>query len=137
MYQWTLYDHGRALQSVFWRNDAAVLRLAGAANLPHDLYPDAVPWMAFLRAFDAPRDGAEGMLNQQITPYSYVGQNVSAERTEQINVPAGRLPRTQSHRTSRHCDDNAELAALRPARHQAGNSQEHALLPGDAALPAA
>jgi hypothetical protein len=89
MYQWTLYDHGRALQSVFWRNDAAVLRLAGAPDLPHDLYPDAVPWMAFLRAFDTPRDGAEGMLKQQITPYSYVGQNVWAERSEQIKVPAG------------------------------------------------
>ena len=23
MYQWTLYDHGRALQSAFWRNDAS------------------------------------------------------------------------------------------------------------------
>jgi len=89
MYQWTLYDHGRALQSVFWRNDAAVLRLAGAPDLPHDLYPDAVPWMAFLRTFDTPRDGAQGMLNQQITPYSYVGQNVWVERLEQIAVPAG------------------------------------------------
>jgi hypothetical protein len=89
MYQWTLYDHGRALQSVFWRNDAAILRLAGAPDLPHDLYPDAVPWMAFLRVFNTPRDGAEAMLNQQITPYSYVGQNVSGGRSEQINVPAG------------------------------------------------
>jgi hypothetical protein len=89
MYQWTLYDHGRALQSVFWRNDAAVLRLSGAPDLPHDLYPDAVPWMAFLRPFATPRDGAEGILNQQITPYSYVGQNVWAERVEQITVPAG------------------------------------------------
>jgi hypothetical protein len=26
MCQWTLYDHGRALQNMFWRNDAAVLR---------------------------------------------------------------------------------------------------------------
>ncbi len=89
LYQWTLYDHGRALQSTFWRNDAAVLRLAGAADLPPDLYPDAVPWMAFLRAFATPRDGAEGMLNQQLTPYSYVAQDVSATRLEQITVPAG------------------------------------------------
>jgi hypothetical protein len=89
MYQWTLYDHGRALQSAFWRNDAAVLRMAGAVDLPHDLYPDAVPWVAFLRALEAPRAGAEGILNQQITPYSYVGQDVSAERIEQITVPAG------------------------------------------------
>ncbi len=89
MYQWTLYDHGRALQSAFWRNDAPVLRLAGAPNLPHDLYPDAVPWMAFLRVLDAPREGGEGALHQQITPYSYVGQNVVAKGIEQISVPAG------------------------------------------------
>ncbi len=89
MYQWTLYDHGRALQRAFWRNDAAVLRLAGAADLPHDLYPDSVPWMAFLRVLDAPRDGAEGMLHQQITPYSYVGQEVWAKSSEPISVPAG------------------------------------------------
>jgi hypothetical protein len=89
MYQWTLYDHGRALQSAFWRNDATVMRLAGAVDLPHDLYPDSVPWTAFLRVLDAPRDGAKGSLYQQITPYSYVGQEVSARGTEQINVPAG------------------------------------------------
>jgi hypothetical protein len=89
LYQWTLYDHGRALQSAFWRNDAAVLRLAGAADLPPDLYPDSVPWVAFLRVLDAPRDGAEGMLHQQITPYSYVGQRVWAKGPEEIRVPAG------------------------------------------------
>jgi hypothetical protein len=89
MYKWTLYDHGRALQSAFWRNDAAVLRLAGAADLPHDLYPDSVPWMAFLRVLDAPRHGAEGMLHQQITPYSYIGQEVWAKSSEPISVPAG------------------------------------------------
>ena len=89
MYQWTLYDHGRALQSAFWRNDAAVLRLAGAADLPHDLYPDSVPWVAFLRVLDAPRNGAEGMLHQQITPYSYVGQEVWVAGSEQVSVPAG------------------------------------------------
>ena len=91
MYQWTLYDRGRALQSAFWRNDAPVLRLAGAADLPHDLYPDAVPWMAFLRVLDAPGEGGEGALHQQITPYSYVGQNVKAKGIEQITVPAGRF----------------------------------------------
>ena len=89
MYRWTLYDHGRALQSAFWRNDAAVLRLAGAADLPHDLYPDSVPWVAFLRVLDAPRDGGEGMIHQQITPYSYVGQEVWAAGSEPISVPAG------------------------------------------------
>jgi hypothetical protein len=89
MYKWTLYDHGRALQSAFWRNDAAVMRLAGAAELPHDLYPDSVPWMAFLRVLDSPSVGAEGMIHQQITPYSYVGQEVWAATSESITVPAG------------------------------------------------
>jgi hypothetical protein len=89
MYQWTLYDHGRALQSTFWRNDATIMRLAGAADLPHDLYPDSVPWVAFLRVLNAPRDGAGGTLHQQITPYSYVGQEVSAKAAEQISIPAG------------------------------------------------
>jgi hypothetical protein len=88
MFQWALYDGGRALQSRFWRNDAAA-QLAGARDLPVELYPDAVPWMAFLRVLDAPREGASGTLNQQITPYSYVGQEVSAKGTEQISVPAG------------------------------------------------
>src|ERR1035437_8065541 len=55
----------------------------------HDLYPDSVPWVAFLRVLDAPRDGAEGMLHQQITPYSYVGQEVWANSSKQISVPAG------------------------------------------------
>ena len=69
-------------------------RRGGAAagrgrDLPHDLYPDAVPWVAFLRVLEAPREGAEGILNQQITPYSYVGQDVSAKGIEQITVPAG------------------------------------------------
>lgn len=89
MYKWTLYEHGRALQSAFWRNDAAMMRLAGAADLPHDLYPDSVPWVAFLRVLDAPRDGAEGMIHQQITPYSYVGQEVWAASSDPITVPAG------------------------------------------------
>lgn len=89
IYQWTLYDHGRALQSAFWRNDARVMRLAGAADLPPALYPDSVPWVAFLRVLDAPRAGAEGILDQQITPYSYVGQEVWAENSEPISVPAG------------------------------------------------
>jgi hypothetical protein len=88
MFQWVLYDGGRALQSRFWRNDAAA-RLDGARNLPVDLYPDAIPWMVLLRVLDAPREGAGGTLNQQITPYSYVGQEVSAKGIEQISVPAG------------------------------------------------
>jgi hypothetical protein len=45
--------------------------------------------VAFLRVLDAPRAGAEGILDQQITPYSYVGQEVWAENSEPISVPAG------------------------------------------------
>jgi hypothetical protein len=89
MYHWTLYDRGRLSQSAFWRNDATVLHLAGAPDLPHDLYPDSVPWSAFLRVLSPPREGAEGMLDQQITPYSYVGQEVVVQGPEQITVPAG------------------------------------------------
>jgi hypothetical protein len=88
MFGWTLYDHGRSLKSAFWRNDPA-LRLAGAADLPDDLYPDALPGMAFLRALDAPRYGSEGELHQQLTPSSYVGQNVTATGPEQVHVAAG------------------------------------------------
>ena len=89
MYHWTLYDRGRLSQSAFWRNDATLLHLAGAPDLPHDLYPDSVPWSAFLRVLSAPREGAEGMLDQQITPYSYVGQEVVVKGPERITVPAG------------------------------------------------
>jgi hypothetical protein len=88
MFQWALYDGGRALQSRFWRNDTT-LQLTGARNLPVDLYPDAVPWTAFLRVLDAPREGSSGRLNQQITPYNYVGQEVAVNGTELISVPAG------------------------------------------------
>lgn len=88
MFGWTLYDNGRPLKSTFWRNDPA-LRLAGAANLPHDLYPDAIPPMAFLRVLGTPHDGAEGTLHQQLSPYSYVGQNVWASDVQTLHVPAG------------------------------------------------
>jgi hypothetical protein len=88
MFGWTLYDRGRPLKSTFWRNDPA-LRLAGAANLPTNLYPDSIPGLAFLRVLSAPRDGAEGTLHQQLTPYSYVDQTVWAMGTQMVHVPAG------------------------------------------------
>ena len=87
--QWTLYDHGRALQSAFWRNDAAVMRLAGAADLPHDLYPDSVPWMAFMRVLDAPRDGAEGNCISRSRPTATSARRFGPSGTEPITVPAG------------------------------------------------
>jgi hypothetical protein len=88
MFGWTLYDNGRPLKSTFWRNDPA-LRLAGAGDLPHDLYPEAIPPMAFLRVLGTPRNGAQGTLHQQLSPYSYVGQTVWASDTETLHVPAG------------------------------------------------
>jgi hypothetical protein len=88
MFQWTLFENGRALQSRFWRSDARP-KLTGAPDLPNYLYPDAVPWMAFLRVLGTPREGAEGTLNQQITPYNYVGQDVTVGRVENVTVPAG------------------------------------------------
>lgn len=88
MFEWTLFETGRALQSRFWRSDARP-RLSGAPDLPNYLYPDAIPWGALLRVLDAPREGAEGTLNQQITPYNYVGQDVTVGRIERITVPAG------------------------------------------------
>jgi hypothetical protein len=91
MFQWALFDNGRALQSRFWRSDARP-KLTGAPDLPTYLYPDAVPWMAFLRVLDAPnvpREGAQGTLNQQLTPYNYVGQDVTVGSVESVTVPAG------------------------------------------------
>jgi hypothetical protein len=88
IFEWTLFENGRALQSRFWRSDVRP-RVIGAPDLPNYLYPDAIPWMAFLRVLDAPREGAEGTLNQQITPYNYVGQDITVGRTERITVPAG------------------------------------------------
>ena len=91
MFQWTLFGNGRALQSRFWRSDARP-KLTGAPDLPSYLYPDAVPWMAFLRVLDAPNvpsEGAVGTLNQQLTPYNYVGQDVTVGRVENVTVPAG------------------------------------------------
>jgi hypothetical protein len=85
----TMYDEsGRALKSVFWRNDPA-LKVAGAADFPRDLCPDSVPALAFLRALQAPRKGAGGTLSQQVTPYNYVKQDVRASDTERVEVPAG------------------------------------------------
>ena len=88
MFEWTLFDSGRALQSRFWRSDSRP-RLTGSPDLPNYLYPDAIPWMALLRVLGGPREGAEGTLNQQITPYNYVGQDVSVGPIEPITVPAG------------------------------------------------
>ena len=80
----------------------------------------------FCALLGAPRADAEGMLNQQITPYSYVGQDVYAEGMNRSPYRRA-VFRTEDHRTSGHRDRNAKLAAFHSARHQAGNSQEHTL----------
>lgn len=84
-----MYDtNGRVLTSSFWRNDPA-MRIAGAANFPPDIYPDSVPPAAFVRVLGAIQDGAKGELNQQISPYGYVGQTVRVECVQRITVAAG------------------------------------------------
>ena len=121
MYKWTLFDNGRALQSAFWRNDAAVMRLAGAADLPHDLYPDSVPWMAFMRVLDAPRDGAEGCLISKSRLTAMSAKRFGPGRRKYKRT-GRQLLRVQGHRESGHRDHDAELAALRLANHQACNA---------------
>lgn len=89
MFGWTMYDEkGRALKSSFWRNDPA-MRIAGAVNFPSNIYPAAVPPAAFVRVLGTLQSGAKGELNQQISPYSYVGQYVRVAGLEQVTVPAG------------------------------------------------
>jgi hypothetical protein len=50
--------------------------------------------MAFLRVLDAPAEGAQGTLNQQLTPYNYVGQEVSVGKVQQLTVLAGSFSAT-------------------------------------------
>lgn len=89
MFGGTMYDaKGQALKSSFWRNDPA-MRIAGAVNFPPNIYPAAVPPAAFVRVLGTLESGAKGELNQQISPYSYVGQYVRVSDLEQITVPAG------------------------------------------------
>ena len=91
LFQWTLYDDGAPLQSRYWRSEPELVSSSGSCALPPGLYPDAVPWTAFLRVLEAPREGAVGVLNQQITPGSYVGQDVSATNVECVRVIAGKF----------------------------------------------
>lgn len=89
MFGWTMYDSdGRPLKSSYWRNDPA-LKVTGGANFPADLYPDTVPPEAFLRVLAIPREGAQGSIRQQISPYGLLGQNVDVEAAEKVSVPAG------------------------------------------------
>ena len=89
LFGWTLYsDSGTVLKSSFWRNDPG-LKLAGAASFPSDLYPDTVPGIAFSRALGKLHPGAAAVLNQQLTPYSYVTQDVTVSGLERVTVPAG------------------------------------------------
>src|SRR5579883_2874706 len=91
----TMFSHGgRRLQSQFWRNDRA-LKITGAADFPSDLYPSALPASALPRALDSLHAGAQGTLNQQITPYGYVNQKVSVEKTVRLKVPAGEFSACQ------------------------------------------
>jgi hypothetical protein len=87
----TMYDnHGRPLQSEFWRNDRQ-LKITGAADFPPDLYPEALPAIALARAVDFTRQGASGRINQQLSPYGFVDQTITVKDSYQLQVPAGRF----------------------------------------------
>jgi hypothetical protein len=89
MFGRTMYDQNNLpLKSEFWRNDRE-LKITGAADFPPDLYPSAVPAAAVARVLHSLHDGAQGTLNQQITPYGYVHMRVRVQQSEQLAVPAG------------------------------------------------
>jgi hypothetical protein len=91
MFGRTMYDaNGHPLQSDFWRNDRE-LRITGAADFPADLYPQALPAIALLRALDSLQQGSSGKINQQLSPYGFVDQQVTVESSAPIEVPAGRF----------------------------------------------
>jgi hypothetical protein len=91
MFGRTMYDaNGHPLQSNFWRNDRE-LRITGAADFPSDLYPQALPAIALLRALDSLQQGSSGKINQQLSPYGFVDQQVTVESFAPIEVPAGRF----------------------------------------------
>lgn len=87
----TMYDaNGRPLQSEFWRNDRQ-LRITGAADFPPDLYPEALPAIAVTRVVDVSHRGASGKIDQQVSPYGFLDQQVIVGDSNQMQVPAGRF----------------------------------------------
>lgn len=91
MFGRTMYDTShRPLQSEFWRNDRQ-LKITGSADFPPDLYPEALPAIALLRVVDFEHDAASGPINQQISPYGFVDQQVTVKRSNPLQVPAGRF----------------------------------------------
>jgi hypothetical protein len=91
MFGRTMYDaNGHPLQSEFWRNDRE-LKITGSANFPSDLYPEAVPAIALVRAVGSMQQGASGKINQQLSPYGFVDLQVTVESSAQLEVPAGRF----------------------------------------------
>jgi hypothetical protein len=89
MFGRTMYDENNLpLKSEFWRNDRD-LRITGGADFPPNLYPAAVPALAVARVLHSLHDGAQGTIDQQITPYGYVHMHVSVQQSEQLAVPAG------------------------------------------------
>jgi len=87
----TMYDtNGRPLQSEFWRNDRQ-LKITGAADFPADLYPEALPAIALTRVVDVSHRGASGKIDQQVSPYGFVDQQITVGDSNQMQVPAGRF----------------------------------------------
>ncbi|HJU11124.1 MAG TPA: hypothetical protein VJ728_09625 [Candidatus Binataceae bacterium] len=91
MFGRTMFDaNGRPLHSEFWRNDRQ-LKITGAADFPPDLYPEALPAVALLRVVDFSRQGAKGKIDQQVSPYGFVDQQVTVKESDDVQVPAGRF----------------------------------------------
>jgi hypothetical protein len=91
MFGRTMYDtNGRALQSEFWRNDRE-LKITGAEDFPPDLYPEALPAIALTRVVDFSHQGASGKIDQQISPYGFVDQQITVKDSNELQVPAGRF----------------------------------------------
>jgi hypothetical protein len=87
----TMYDtNGRSLVSEFWRNDRQ-LKITGGADFPPDLYPEALPAIALTRVVDVSHRGASGKIDQQVSPYGFVDQQVTVGESNQVQVPAGRF----------------------------------------------
>lgn len=91
MFGRTMYDSNRRpLQSEFWRNDRQ-LKITGGADFPPDLYPEALPAIALLRVVDFMHQGGSGKIDQQVSPYGFVDQQVTVKDSHQLQVPAGRF----------------------------------------------
>ncbi|MGH7915953.1 MAG: hypothetical protein ACREQE_00675 [Candidatus Binataceae bacterium] len=103
-----MYDtQGRPTESVFWRNGKG-LKITGAADFPKDLYPKEVPAVAVPRALnDSMDDGAQAVINQQVTPFGYVDLHLHVSGAAPVETPAGKFPAVK-------VESQADIATLLP-----------------------